>query len=67
LAITTKAGEKQTIEADSIVPTSPLIPDMGLFHRLEGKVSEVYAVGDCVEPNMIVDAIAAGWRTAREI
>lgn len=34
---------------------------------LEGKVPEVYAVGDCREPLLIVDASADGSRTARTV
>jgi 2,4-dienoyl-CoA reductase (NADPH2) len=67
LAITTKDGEKQTLQADSIIPTSPLRANDGLLKSLEGKVPEIYAVGDCREPRMIVDAIADGWRIANEI
>ena len=67
VVITTKQGDKQTLEADSIIPTSPLIPNTGLLKSLEGKVPEVYAIGDCREPRMIVDAIADGWHIARTI
>ncbi|MCE5254937.1 MAG: hypothetical protein LLG45_12160 [Actinomycetia bacterium] len=34
---------------------------------LEGGVPELYAIGDCSEPGMIVDAVAAGWPVAKEI
>jgi 2,4-dienoyl-CoA reductase (NADPH2) len=67
LTITTKAGERQTIEADSIIPAMPLTPDTGLRQSLEGKAPEVYAIGDCREPLWIVDAIADGSRIARAI
>jgi 2-enoate reductase len=67
LIITTKEGEKEKIEADSIVHTSPLAADISLFESLKGKVPEVYAIGDCKEPRMIVDAIADGWQIARSI
>jgi pyruvate/2-oxoglutarate dehydrogenase complex dihydrolipoamide dehydrogenase (E3) component len=67
LVITTKEGKKETIEADSIVHTSPLAPNIALFESLKGKVSEVYAIGDCKEPRLIVDAIAEGWQIARRI
>jgi thioredoxin reductase len=67
LIITTKEGKKKTLHADSIIPTSPLKPNTGLLKSLEGKVPEVYAVGDCREPRMIVDAIADGWKIANEI
>ncbi len=67
LVVTTKEGEKQTLHADSIIPTSPLKPNTRLLKSLEGKVPEIYAIGDCREPRMIVDAIAAGWKIANEI
>jgi 2,4-dienoyl-CoA reductase (NADPH2) len=67
LVITTKEGEKQTLQADSIIPTSPLKPNTGLLKSLEGRAPEIYAIGDCQEPRMIVDAIADGWRIANEI
>lgn len=65
--ITTKEGKKQIIEADSIIPTMPLAPDTGLLKSLEGKAPEIYAIGDCKEPRMIVNAIAEGYHTARTI
>jgi 2,4-dienoyl-CoA reductase (NADPH2) len=67
LAITKKQGEKQLIEADTIVPTAPLKPNTDLFKSLKGKVPKVYVIGDCKEPRMIVDAIADGWRIANTI
>lgn len=67
LTIIDAAGEKQILEADSIVPALPLKPDTGLMDSLTGHVPETYAVGDCQEPHEIVDAIAAGFRAARSI
>ncbi len=49
------------------VSISPLKPNLELFKSLEGKAPEVYAIGDCREPRIIVDAIAEGWRVANEI
>jgi 2,4-dienoyl-CoA reductase (NADPH2) len=67
LVISTRDGEKQTLRADTIVPTSPLAPNTKLLKSLEGKAPEVYAIGDCQEPRMIVDAIADGWRIGNKI
>jgi 2,4-dienoyl-CoA reductase (NADPH2) len=67
LVVLTAEGYNQTIQADSIVPTVPMKPDNALFRSLEGKVPELYAIGDCAEPKLIVDAIAAGFKTARSI
>jgi len=67
LTIITKEGDRQTIEADSIVPAMSLIPDTGLLESIEGKAPEIYAIGDCREPLLVVDAIADGSRIARAI
>ena len=65
--IVTKEGEKKTLEADSIVPTSPLQPNLELALSLEGKGPKIYAIGDCQNPKMIVDAISAGMWTIRNL
>lgn len=65
LTITTKEGKKQTIEADTIVTAMPLLPNTELLTELESIVPEVYAIGDCKDPHLIVDAIADGSRMAR--
>jgi 2,4-dienoyl-CoA reductase (NADPH2) len=67
LAITTKEGKRQTIEADTIVTAMPLKPGTEFFNKLNGCAPEVYAIGDCRELNMIKDAIADGSRIARAI
>ncbi|MFC1946183.1 FAD-dependent oxidoreductase, partial [Chloroflexota bacterium] len=65
--IITPDGQQRTIKADTVVPTSPLVPNTALQESLEGKVPEIYAIGDCAEPNLIVHAIRAGWHTANSI
>jgi 2,4-dienoyl-CoA reductase (NADPH2) len=67
IIITTKGGKKQTLDADSIVPTAPSGSNNSLLKGLEEVVSEVYAIGDCKEPRLIVDAIADGWRVGNAI
>lgn len=67
LTIINRGGDRQTIEADSIMPAIPLSPNTGLLKSLEGKAPEIYAIGDCKEPLLIVDAIADGSRIARAI
>ncbi|HVN97582.1 MAG TPA: FAD-dependent oxidoreductase [Syntrophorhabdaceae bacterium] len=62
LTVLTKEGYKRTIEADSIVPAIPMRPNSDLFEDLKGKVPELYAVGDCRNPQLIADAVADGWR-----
>lgn len=67
LTVTTKDGKKQTFKADTILTAMPLLPNTELLKSLDGIVPEVYAIGDCKEPNLIVDAIADGSRIARAI
>ena len=67
LVVTTKEGEKKTIEADTIVLAAGSIPDKKLYQDIKGKVPEVHCVGDCVEPRTIRDAIAEGYRIGLEI
>lgn len=65
LIVTTKEGEKRTIEADTIITAFPLLPNTQLIKELEGIVPEVHVIGDCRDPNLVVNAIADGARIAR--
>jgi len=67
LNVITKDGQSQTIPADSIVTALPLQSNTALLDSLKGRVLELYAVGDCRQPDLIVDAIATGLRTAKNI
>lgn len=67
LTITTKEGERKSLEADTIVLAAGAEPNTELFQALKGKVKELYLVGDCVQPRRIVDAVYEGSRIARMI
>ncbi len=67
LAIITKDGKRETLEADTIVLAMPLQPNTDLIKSLIGEVPEVYPIGDCREPRLIADAIADGSRIAYTI
>ena len=67
LTVINKEGNRQTLEADSIIPAMSLIPDNALLELFKGKAPEIHTIGDCREPLMIVDAIADGSRIARAI
>ena len=67
LTITTKGGERQTIEADTILIAIPLEPNTELFKTLEGEVPEIHLIGDCREPGLMLDATADGYRIAQTI
>jgi 2,4-dienoyl-CoA reductase (NADPH2) len=67
LAFTTAKGLQQTIKADTIIPTRPLVANLELFRSLEGKAPELYAIGDCRQPCKIVNAIADAYKIARTL
>jgi 2,4-dienoyl-CoA reductase (NADPH2) len=53
-------GREQTVIADTIAFALPLHSNTTLLNKLEGEFLELYAIGDCNEPHLIVDAIASG-------
>jgi 2,4-dienoyl-CoA reductase (NADPH2) len=67
LILITKEGEKQTIESDNILVAIPSEPNTELFRALEGIVPEIYMIGDCKQPGLIVDAVEDGFRIASAI
>ncbi|MGA2106135.1 MAG: FAD-dependent oxidoreductase [Syntrophorhabdales bacterium] len=67
LAYVDKEGGRHELEADTIVPTSPLKSDTELLKDLEGKVAELYVIGDANIPGKIVDAVREGYHGARAI
>jgi 2,4-dienoyl-CoA reductase (NADPH2) len=58
---------KTTIPGDTIILALPLSTNLGMMKILKNKVKEVYAVGDCQEPRLIIDAIREGNHIARTI
>ncbi len=67
LVILTKEGERQTISANTIVPAVPLKPNTELFQSLEGKIPEIYLIGDCSDPQVIIDAVSGGYHVANSL
>ncbi len=67
VVIITAEGVQEIIVADSVIVANELKSDDVLLENLQDKGLEVYAIGDCREPNLIIDAIADGSRVARAI
>ncbi|MFH1650685.1 MAG: FAD-dependent oxidoreductase [Chloroflexota bacterium] len=67
LVIIDREGIERTIEADTILVAVPPKPNIALLRALEGKVPEVYLIGDGREPRLIIDAIADGFRVGRVV
>jgi len=62
-----KDGNSQILEADQIIPAIPLAPNLDIINKLNGKVLEIYSIGDCASPGIIPDATAAGWEIGNKI
>lgn len=67
LTLIDREGNRQTIEADTIVTALPLASNTELSEKLQGVVPEVYTAGDCATPLLIVDAIRSGLKTGHVI
>ena len=65
ITITDKYGKRSTLEADTVVLAVGLKSNERLLEALKDKIPEVYAIGDCVEPRKVINAIWEGFRTAR--
>jgi len=68
LVVVDKTGKRSTLKADATVLAVGMKPsDHSLAEALKDKVPEVYPIGDCVKVGKVIDAIWAGFRTARLI
>jgi NADPH-dependent 2,4-dienoyl-CoA reductase/sulfur reductase-like enzyme len=61
-------GEERTVEdVDTVVMATGYRSNNGLFQELKGQVGELYAVGDCVLPRRVLDAINESYLRAFDI
>ena len=67
LAFDDAGGQHVELEADTVMPTSPLTSNDKLYKALEGKVPELYLIGDGKEAGMIVHAVRFGYQTAKTL
>ena len=67
LVVRTKDGQSRLLPARTIITALPLVPNRAALATMKGRAAEVYPIGDADEPQLIVNAIAAGARIAREI
>ncbi|MFC2020163.1 FAD-dependent oxidoreductase, partial [Chloroflexota bacterium] len=65
--VSAKDGKKSTLEADTVMITVEVKPDDKLLKALKGKVGEVHAVGDCVEPGRAIKVLWPAFHLARQI
>lgn len=67
LEVTVEGLGDTFVEVDTVITALPLLPNEKAVKEFEGLVPEVYPIGDCVSPQLIVDAIAAGFNIGRTI
>ena len=60
-------GGSEFFPADTVVLAVGMKSRDGLAQQLEGKVTAVHCIGDCVEPQRIAQAIEGGLKIGREI
>lgn len=65
ILIADKNDLRRIIKADTIVLAVGYQSNRVLLEELEDKVPEVYAIGDCVKPRKVKNAIWEAYRTAR--
>ena len=67
VVIADKHGTRSQLASDTVVLAVGLKSNNRLEEALKGKVPEMYAIGDCVEPRKVINAIWEGFRFARLI
>ncbi|MBI2831247.1 MAG: FAD-dependent oxidoreductase [Chloroflexi bacterium] len=67
LDIIDRDGKRVTLEADTIVCACGTEPDDRLYRDLQGKVPELYSIGDCVQPRLIMNAVEEGEAVGQKI
>jgi len=67
VVVRTKDGTVRTVPADNVITALPALSNPALSKALEGVVPEVYAVGDCGESRLILQAIADGSRVGHSL
>jgi len=62
VTVTTGEAQKNTIQADTVILAVGYQANDDLFKALEGKVPEVYCIGDSSQPRRIREAVNDGYR-----
>jgi NADPH-dependent 2,4-dienoyl-CoA reductase/sulfur reductase-like enzyme len=60
--VTTAEGKRETIPADTVIIAVGYNANDRLYKALEGKVSEIYCIGNSAKPRRIFEAVSEGYR-----
>ena len=61
--VITAEGKKETIPADTVIIAVGYKANNHLYKAVEGKVPEIYCIGDSSEPRRILEAVREGYDT----
>ena len=67
LLVSSDDDTKQLLPADTIIVSTGAICNQALYQQLSGKVAEIYRVGDCAEPQRMLEATAEGFLASQTI
>ncbi|MFC1819941.1 MmgE/PrpD family protein, partial [Thermodesulfobacteriota bacterium] len=67
LRVKDREGRSTILEADLLVSAFGSNPNDSLAKSLQGKIPEMYSIGDCLQPRKMMDAIHEGATIAAEI
>jgi pyruvate/2-oxoglutarate dehydrogenase complex dihydrolipoamide dehydrogenase (E3) component len=67
IVATDKNWEQHSLEGSAVLALGLMSRNSGLREDLNGKVSEIYSIGDCVVPRRIWNAIHEGFHVANSI
>jgi 2,4-dienoyl-CoA reductase (NADPH2) len=62
-----RGGKIEFFEGDSVVLAMGMKADDELAKKLEGKVAELYTIGDCAEPRRLLGAMHSGFQVGRTL
>lgn len=61
------SGDNNVIKGDSVVICAGFDPENSLYRLLNGRIKELYIIGDAVKARVIGNAIHEGWSVANQI
>ncbi|MEK7848780.1 MAG: FAD-dependent oxidoreductase, partial [Chloroflexota bacterium] len=67
LRLVDREGKESFLEADYLVLARGVVPQREWAEGLEGRIKEVYFIGDCAQPATIAEALLQGTIVARRI
>jgi 2-enoate reductase len=67
IVVEDREGVLENIEADTVVLATGLEADSSLYDELQGKVDELYRIGDCLAPRKFIDAVHEAYEIAKII